>query len=81
VALGRGRDGGDDGLGLGRIATVLDAPQSELRAALADPQIVGMVMARYIVGVEPSASANPKTLVTAIGPTLERCLTGDLALA
>jgi AcrR family transcriptional regulator len=66
---------------LGRIATALDAPQPELRAALAGTQMVGMVMARYIVGVEPIASADPETLVAAIGPTLERYLTGDLALA
>jgi AcrR family transcriptional regulator len=66
---------------LGRIATALDAPQPELRAALAGTQIVGMVMARYIVRVEPIASADPETLVAAIGPTIERYLTGDVALA
>ena len=65
---------------LGRIATALDAPQPALRAALAGSQIVGLVMARYIVRVEPIASADPETLVAAIGPTLERYLTGDVAL-
>jgi AcrR family transcriptional regulator len=65
---------------LGRIAAALDALQPELRAALAGSQMVGMVMARYIVRVEPIASADPETLVAAIGPTLERYLTGDVAL-
>jgi AcrR family transcriptional regulator len=65
---------------LGRIATAIDAPHPELRAALAGSQMVGVVMARYVVGVEPLASCDPDTLVAAVGPTLQRYLTGDVAL-
>lgn len=65
---------------LGRIAAAIDAPHPELRAALAGSQMVGLVMARYIVRVEPLASADPETLIAAIGPTLQRYLTGDVAL-
>jgi AcrR family transcriptional regulator len=63
---------------LGRIAVAIDAPQPELRAALAGSQMVGLVMARYIVGVEPLAHCDPEVLVAAVGPTLQRYLTGDV---
>ena len=65
---------------LGRIAAVIDAPDPELRAALAGSQIVGIVMARYIVGIEQIARCDPETLVAAVGPTLQRYLTGEVAL-
>ena len=38
-------------------------------------------MARYIVKVEPLASAPAAQVVAAIGPTLQRYLTGDLGAA
>jgi len=63
-----------------RIAAAIDAPDPELRAALAGSQMVGIIMARYVVRVEPLASAAPEVLVAAIGPTLQRYLTGDVAL-
>jgi AcrR family transcriptional regulator len=65
---------------LGRIAAAVDALLRELRAALAGSQVVGLVMARYVVRVAPIASADPETLVRAVGPTLQRYLTGDVAL-
>jgi AcrR family transcriptional regulator len=63
---------------LGRLAAAIDAPQPELRAALCGSQMVGVVMARYVVGVEPIATAERETLVAALGPTLQRYLTGDV---
>jgi AcrR family transcriptional regulator len=65
---------------LGRLAAAIDAPHPELRAALAGSHTVGLIMARYVVRVEPLATADPETLVAAIGPTLQRYLTGDVAL-
>jgi hypothetical protein len=41
-------------------------------------QLVGLAMARYIVKVDPIAAADRETLARAIGPTLQRYLTGDL---
>ena len=63
---------------IGRLARALDAPDPELRAALAGSQVVGLVMARYVVGVRPLADAEPDTLARAIGPTLQRYLTGEI---
>ena len=64
---------------LGRLAAAIDAPQPELRAALAGSQMIGLIMARYVVQVEAIAHSDPETLVAAIGPTLQRYLTGDIA--
>jgi AcrR family transcriptional regulator len=64
---------------LGRLARAIDAENPELRAALTGSQLIGLAMARYIVRVEPIASADPDTLVAAVGPTLQRYLTGVVA--
>jgi AcrR family transcriptional regulator len=63
---------------LGRLARAIDAPDPELRAGLAGSQVVGIIMARYVVGVRPLADADPETIARAIGPTLQRYLTGEL---
>ncbi|WP_433086997.1 hypothetical protein ACQP1P_14715 [Dactylosporangium sp. CA-052675] len=52
-----------------------------MRTSLVVTQIVGLVMVRYIVKVEPVASAPPAQLIAAIGPTVQRYLTGDLPAA
>lgn len=52
--------------------------QPELRASLCATQVIGIGMARYVATLEPVASADIDTLVTTIGPTLQRYLTGDL---
>jgi AcrR family transcriptional regulator len=66
---------------LGQIARRLGSPDARLRATLAGSQIIGLAMARYIVKVEPLASAPPEQVAAAVGPTLQRYLTGDLAAA
>jgi AcrR family transcriptional regulator len=62
----------------GRLAVGLRMDQPDLRAALAGSQIVGLVMVRYVLRLEPIASADPDTVAAAIGPTLQRYLTGPL---
>jgi AcrR family transcriptional regulator len=61
---------------LGRIGATLPAPDRELRATLAGTQLVGLAMARYVVKVPAVATADPDTLVSWIGPILQRYLTG-----
>ncbi|HET6820553.1 MAG TPA: TetR family transcriptional regulator [Candidatus Limnocylindria bacterium] len=51
-------------------------PDADLRATLAGSQVVGLAMARYVIGVEPLASASIDDLVRAIGPTVQRYLVG-----
>ncbi len=62
------------------LARAIDRPDAALRASLAGSQLVGLMMARYVVGVEPLASAPRESVVRAIGPTIQRYLTGDLGV-
>jgi AcrR family transcriptional regulator len=60
------------------IARALDNEDAELRAALMGSQIVGLVMARHVVGVEPLASLPPDELVKRVAPTFQRYLVEPL---
>src|SRR5207302_5821725 len=60
---------------LGRIAKALELDQPQLRASLVASQLVGLAMLRYVVEVEPMASARTNDLVAWLGPTLQRYLT------
>jgi AcrR family transcriptional regulator len=59
-------------------AETLGGSDAHLRLNLVGSQIVGLIMARYVVGLEPLASLPPATIAAAIAPTLERYLTGPL---
>jgi AcrR family transcriptional regulator len=67
---------------LRRVVGTLDLPaaEREARGGLVASQLIGVVMARYVLRVEPLASASPESLVAAIGPTVQRYLTGDIPL-
>jgi AcrR family transcriptional regulator len=53
-------------------------PDAEFRASLVASQVVGLAFARFVVEFEPIASAGVDELVTAIGPTVQRYLTGEI---
>jgi AcrR family transcriptional regulator len=59
-----------------RVASGLGAPTPELRAELVMSQIVGLAMARYVIGVEPLASAAPEELIALVAPVVQHYLTG-----
>lgn len=63
------------------VAGAVDVEDAEYRASLAASQIIGLGIARYVVALEPLASASASDVVAAIGPTLQRYLTGDLRAA
>lgn len=60
---------------LARVAESLDIPDPQLRASLAASQLMGVAILRYVVRVEPLASATPDELAAWIGPTLHRYFT------
>jgi AcrR family transcriptional regulator len=66
---------------LGRIAAVLDLPDPQLRAALAGSQLIGLALARYVVGVEPIASMGVPQLVAWYAPVLQHYLTAEVPSA
>ena len=60
---------------VGRVALMLDVPDAELRATLVGSQLVGLAIGRYLLRLEPLASADAATVVTWVAPTLQRYLT------
>lgn len=61
------------------LASAIGANDPELRASLCATQLVGMGMIRYVLELEPFASADIDTVVRAVAPTLQRYLTGDIS--
>jgi AcrR family transcriptional regulator len=61
-----------------KIAERLGLPDARLRGSLAASQIIGLMIARYVVRIEPIATAPPPVVIAAVGPTIQRYLTGDL---
>lgn len=57
----------------------LDPQEAPLRASLVASQVAGMAMMRYIIKLEPLASAPPEQVVAAVGPTVQRYITGNLS--
>lgn len=60
------------------LAAALNVDNPRLRASLAGSQLIGLVMARYIVGIEPLASADQTTVASYVGGCLQHCLTAPL---
>lgn len=55
-----------------------DAAEQELRVTLVASQVVGLAMTRHVLRFEPLASAPADVVVGAVGPTVQRYLTGPL---
>ena len=72
--------GEDDGARTRRAVAELgmEGEEAAMRAALVATQISGLAVVRYVLKVEPVAGADPEDLVRAVGPTVQRYLTGDL---
>ena len=60
------------------VAKAIDRPDARLRATLIGSQLVGLAVVRYVVRLEPLASADPDKVVAALAPTIQRYLTGEL---
>jgi AcrR family transcriptional regulator len=64
---------------VGPVAELLGGDDARFRVNLFGSQLVGLVMARYVVGLEPLASMTPRAVAEAVAPTLERYLFEPLA--
>lgn len=60
---------------LERVASELKVPEPRLRAELAGAQMIGIAMMRYVIRIEPLASADLEEVVALVAPTLQRYLT------
>jgi AcrR family transcriptional regulator len=67
---------------LRRIMTELkvDPAEAPTRSALVASQLLGLLMVRHVIKIEPLASASVDDVVFAVAPTLQRYLTGDIAI-
>ncbi|MFD6418199.1 TetR family transcriptional regulator [Streptomyces sp. NPDC060194] len=63
---------------LGILVRAIPRPDAAVRATLVGSQLIGLIMVRYIVRVEPLASADTETLVRLFAPVVQRFLTEDL---
>jgi AcrR family transcriptional regulator len=67
---------------LGRIAGVAASgppgADGQFRAALVASQVLGLALTRYVLELDPIVQAGTDDLAAAIGPTLERYLTGKI---
>jgi AcrR family transcriptional regulator len=59
-------------------ASGTDPERTPFRASLVGSQMLGLALTRYMLQVGPIAAASPEELAVAIGPTIDRYLTGDL---
>ncbi|WP_328318932.1 TetR/AcrR family transcriptional regulator [Streptomyces sp. NBC_00388] len=60
---------------LERVAAELSVSDPQFRAELAASHLIGLAMMRYVIKVEPMASAEVDDIVTMVAPTLQRYLT------
>jgi AcrR family transcriptional regulator len=61
----------------GRLTAMLDTPDAALRVGMVNVQILGLAVARYLVKIEPIASAPADDLVAKFGRLVDRCLNGE----
>jgi AcrR family transcriptional regulator len=59
---------------LDQIASIPGVEDAGRRGNLVASQIVGLIMARYVVGIEPLASMPADEVAASVGPTLQRYL-------
>ena len=64
---------------LGTIVKAARSDNQELRVTLLASQVFGLLIMRYIIKLEPLASADAATVAAAIGPTFQRYLTGPIS--
>jgi AcrR family transcriptional regulator len=63
---------------VGKVVSKVAPDRPELRASLAGSQMFGLAFVRYVLKVEPLASADHATIIAAVAPNLQRYLTGPL---
>lgn len=61
-----------------RVRASVPGPDADLRVNLAMSHVVGLMVARYLVRLEPLASAPAAQVVAEVGPVLQRYFTPDV---
>ena len=58
-----------------RVATALGVPDARMRVVLATSYLMGVATSRYVLQVEPLASATEDAVVAMVGPMVQMTLT------
>ena len=66
---------------LDALAPYLGTPDARLRLILAGSHLMGLLVARRVLGVDALREANLEHLVRVVAPTIDRYLTGELGPA
>ena len=64
----------------GPLTSILPPNEADRRAQLVASQLIGLVVGRYLLRLEPLASMTPDELVAWVAPTLQRYLDGPTPL-
>ena len=62
---------------LDRIAQRLDAPDADVRSVLFGSQLLGLLLYRHVLKIEPLASMDPDAVVASMAPGMQHYLTGS----
>jgi AcrR family transcriptional regulator len=65
---------------IGRLIERLNLSHPRLRAALVASELYGLAVARFVVRIEPIASASAESVISWYAPTIQRYLTEPLAV-
>jgi AcrR family transcriptional regulator len=63
---------------LGPVGQALRLDRPEVRMPLVASQVIGLILCRYVLRMEPLASMDPDLVVATYAPTVQRYLTGPL---
>ena len=63
--------------GFSRVRPVVPGRDADLRVNLAMSHVVGLLLARYVVRLEPLASSSVADVVAQAGPVIQRYFTPD----
>jgi AcrR family transcriptional regulator len=63
---------------LGPLAAALPLADAPVRVALVGAQLIGLVVVRYVVGIDAAAQADPEDLVRLLAPVLQHYLGGSV---
>ena len=63
---------------VGPVLASLVSDRPEVRVPLVASQMIGLIVARYVIAIPPLALMPAEDLVARVGPTLQHYLTGDL---
>jgi tetracycline repressor-like protein len=61
------------------VGEALGIDRPDLRMPLVISQVAGLILTRYVIGLEPIASMPAETVVSTYAPVIQHFLTGDLS--